>query len=184
MSWSATEDHRVKVTLCRAQAALPDADILWDDEIRLPLEDDLILSLAEIRELYPPGFRPSIRKAGFDGKANAVLETKPVPEEIGNALHLITQFAAARELHQLLKKKGDLPERLAALARIASRLGLLSEHFWFQGEGFQALKSALRRASHHALAQVTDGGSMGGDMSGHWSACMLPLWKTWPLPAD
>ncbi|MCE9525870.1 MAG: tetratricopeptide repeat protein [Planctomycetales bacterium] len=137
---SATMDHRVKVTLCRMRGP-GDAEIFWDEEMRLPPEEDLILALTLKSELLSrKDFVEALRKSGFAGKANPVFDKKPVPEEVsGAALHLIPQFAAARQLHQLMKEEGESPERLVALARIYAHLGVLSEHFWYQGhKAFQA----------------------------------------------
>lgn len=160
---SATEDNRVKVTFCRLRGT--DVEILWDEEMRLPPEDDLILALTLKAELLSrKDFVDALKKAGFAGKPNSSFDKKPVPTDVTDAkLHLITQFAAARQLHQLMKVEGESPERLVALARIYAHLGMLSEHFWYQGHkafmsrGLLYAQRALTRWPQSAAAQYGRG---------------------------
>jgi hypothetical protein len=76
----------------------------------------------------------ALRSAGFTGKPLARdMKRGPLPDGIKARLERFTvweQFAAARELHGLMSRSGETPERLGALARAYANLGLLVEGHW------------------------------------------------------
>ncbi|MEM6258884.1 MAG: hypothetical protein AAGI37_11280 [Planctomycetota bacterium] len=80
------------------------------------------------REVLPA----SLREAGFFGQANKWMDSAEVPDNLSSLMddvNLITQFRAARKLHQLMREGGESPERLWALSRVYANLG--QECRWF-----------------------------------------------------
>lgn len=142
------EDHRVSISLFRSQG--DNRELLFDREFILP-EGDLVLALTTQSEvLSRQEFVVGLKKAGFSGKANARAEEKEVrPEVAATPMHMVQQFVAARQLHQLIREDGESPERLAALAQIYSHLGMLSEHHWYQGH--KAFKARALLYSQRAV---------------------------------
>ena len=74
-----------------------------------------------------------LNKAGFKGRPNLITADVQVPQETEALLDEMTdmaQFQALRELHALMKAKGESPWLLAALARAYANLGVLTEFHW------------------------------------------------------
>ena len=73
------------------------------------------------------------RRAGFQGKPNALKNSADVPQKIEKSLEkmdFVSQFSAVRALHELIRADGESPERLGALVRGYANLGLLTEFHW------------------------------------------------------
>jgi tetratricopeptide (TPR) repeat protein len=125
---------RTSITLCRISGGKP--EVLFDRELSLD-DPDLVLPMLKIAESFSrEDFPAALRKAGFDGKANAVKDDLAVPadvEELLSQLHWLPQLDAARRLHRAIKEEGESPQRLAALAQAYAQLGVLTEHLWYPG---------------------------------------------------
>ena len=76
----------------------------------------------------------ALRSAGFTGKPLARdMKRGPLPDGMKARLERFTfwdQLEAARELHGLMARSGETPERLGALARAYANLGVLVEGQW------------------------------------------------------
>lgn len=75
-----------------------------------------------------------LRKAGFDGRANRRDESVAVPENVEKLLaemNHFSQFDAVRQLHELMRTKGESSALLGALVRGYANLGILSEFCWY-----------------------------------------------------
>jgi len=71
----------------------------------------------------------ALRKVGFQGQPNKKLASAPVPDVIETKLqrmNFVSQLAAVRLLHKLIREEGESPERLGALVRGYSHLGQLA----------------------------------------------------------
>jgi tetratricopeptide (TPR) repeat protein len=78
-------------------------------------------------------FPEILRESGVTGQPNKVHETADVSPDIAIRLHKIdemSQLTAIRELHALIRRDGESPERLAALARAYANLGSLTDDHW------------------------------------------------------
>lgn len=125
------EGGRVNVTVFRLVGERQ--EILWDKQFS-PQGDDLVLALAtEAERLSREELLAALKKAGYTGQANRTLEKGPLTADAAALLaemHPLSQFAAARALHQILHEEGESPERLTALARAYANLSVLTEHLW------------------------------------------------------
>lgn len=89
--------------------------------------------LEHVETLSRSSFPEVLRETGATGKANTFCESADIPPEIETLLHRIdemSQLAAIRELHALIRRDGESPERLAGLARAYANLGSLTEIHW------------------------------------------------------
>lgn len=78
-------------------------------------------------------FVAALREAGLEGEANTPSDHEVAPSSV--ELHLtrfevVSQFAAVREAHRLMREAGESPGLLGALSRGYANLGLLSRHHW------------------------------------------------------
>jgi hypothetical protein len=89
--------------------------------------------LTEAEKLSRGDFVDALRQVGFKGKANVQKKSAAVPKELLATLdkmNFMCQFSAVRQLHELIRSKGESPERLGALVRGYANLGLLTEFHW------------------------------------------------------
>jgi len=90
-----------------------------------------LIELAE--KLSRNDFIHALEKAGFSGKPNtrvASISLPPNTEKNLQQMSFISQYAALREIHTLIKKRGESPELLAGLVRGYANLGKLTEFYW------------------------------------------------------
>lgn len=124
-------DGSVHVTLFRKPPESP--EILWRHSSTYLLTRALESLTTEMELQSRTSLPEAISKAGLAGKPTPFRESGATPGEIENALNEMTvsaQFHAVRSLHALIRKEGASPQRLSALARGYSHLGLLTEvHF-------------------------------------------------------
>ena len=150
------EDGRVSVTLFRFVDGKP--DLLWDKEFTLH-GDDLVLAMTTQSEsLSRQDFAAALRKASFAGKTNAIDDNKAVPKEILiTTMHFVPQFAAARQLHQLIREDGELTGSARRTSRSLFPLGSIDRTFVVsRPQGLQSSCSALLPTRRHPLAEVGD----------------------------
>jgi tetratricopeptide (TPR) repeat protein len=102
-------------------------------EFALPDSVDHRQWLVEAERLSRGTYVEALRKCGFEGKANVAGGEAGVPAEIEERLGemvFTSQFVAVRQLHELIRAKGESPARLGALVRGYANLGLLTEFHW------------------------------------------------------
>ncbi len=99
-----------------------------------PAPERMVSSVASFAEsLTHKEFPRELKKLGLKGQANSVTSSAAVPEktdERQSSLSMFEHFSAIRDLHDAIRKDGESPERLGALARGYSMLGMLSEYHW------------------------------------------------------
>jgi tetratricopeptide (TPR) repeat protein len=94
-------------------------------ELNKLLESTELLSRKEL-----PGV---LKNIGSGGKPNAVMAEGGYPREVEDglgSLGYVDVLLAVRELHRVIRSAGESSERLGALVRGYSLLGVLSEHEW------------------------------------------------------
>lgn len=125
------QDKRINITLFRHAGGKP--EVLWDKHFALE-GDDLIVALTKEAELKSrTEWLDALNKAGFKGPANKVQEKSsldPHTQKLLADLHFLPQFVAVRQLHELMRRDGESPERLVALARGYAHLSVLTEQLW------------------------------------------------------
>ncbi|MDR3635461.1 MAG: hypothetical protein P4L84_16775 [Isosphaeraceae bacterium] len=78
-------------------------------------------------------FPAVLRKLGAEGKRHAQRADAPLPtgvEDRMSRMSYVDQLAALRTLHEVIRKDGESPVRLGAVARCYALLGVLTEHLW------------------------------------------------------
>ena len=111
--------------------APPPPEQFSKDRFFVPADYQAVLT--EVEKLSRGAFVDALKRAGFQGKPNALKDSAGVPPEIAKALEkmdFISQFSAVRQLHELIRGDGQSPERLGALVRGYANLGLLTEFHW------------------------------------------------------
>lgn len=89
--------------------------------------------VVRVESLARTDFVELLKQLGLKGEPNKVVETAPLPDGVEQklqSLSLLENFAAIRTLHEAIRKVGESPERLGALARGYAQLGALSGHQW------------------------------------------------------
>jgi tetratricopeptide (TPR) repeat protein len=79
------------------------------------------------------GFVGMLQSIGFSGQGvndNPQLQVPPAVEERLWQMTFPEQFAAVRELHRLMRQKGESPQIVGALVRGYANMGVLSENLW------------------------------------------------------
>jgi hypothetical protein len=127
-----TSDDQLKVTVF--SAAEDDWEILWDRRVSLPPDTITLGPLLEHAELFArTEFPAMLEKAGFRKKTLTTPGNTPLDPDtkvLLETFQLVTQFAAVRQLHSLIRTKGESPALLGGLARGYANLGVLCEPFW------------------------------------------------------
>jgi hypothetical protein len=182
-------DGRIAVTLFRFTNGQP--EVLWDDEYPLG-GDDRLVTLATSAEAWSrKELVAALRKAGFNGKPNGIVEDGPAGSKVEQQLeemHVLPQFAAVRRLHRLLHDEGESPERLVALARAYANLGVLTEHLWhpaykaYQGRALLYSERAVARWPQ--LSQVWSGRAYARALVGLHAAALADLAQADTLQTD
>ncbi len=96
---------------------------------RLDLDDLTRFAEAQARA----EIRAALLKRGFAARPNPVREdilVPPTTEELLKRMTYADQFQAVRELHALVRARGESPWVLGALARAYANLGVLTEFHW------------------------------------------------------
>jgi tetratricopeptide (TPR) repeat protein len=106
--------------------------------------------LPELPEIFEQASRgvlvEMLRTMGAAPAANppAAAQDAPIPDDISQALEkmdLFQQFAAVRQLHELIRTQGSTPQRLGGIVRGYAHLGQLTQFQW------PAFHQALRARS-------------------------------------
>lgn len=106
----------------KAEAATPSVDNQWPAE-----------ALVHAEGLSRAGYLVAFKRAGLIGKANPVDAKAGVPADVEKLLSQMTftaQFAAVRQLHQVIRTKGESPATLGAISRAYANLGMLTDTQW------------------------------------------------------
>ncbi len=103
--------------------------------IQLPASsNDLLEQLTrKAEDLSAHQFVEILKSAGYSGSENSYLpQSNVAPQILADLARFdpLSQFSAIRALHAEVKKSGESPERLAALARGYALLGSLAENWW------------------------------------------------------
>ncbi|MFW6114485.1 MAG: tetratricopeptide repeat protein, partial [bacterium] len=99
---------------------------------KVPEREKLKASLIATEELSRGRFKEILEQEGFAAKDRPNSE-HPVPEEVKTLLEdlvFTSQFAAIRQLHDLIRRQGESPFLLGALVRGYANLGILTELYW------------------------------------------------------
>ena len=121
------------VTLNRIQDGAPKQ--VWKKPFIITKPDDDALEKETARaELAARNeFLSALEDEGFKRQPLTWREDAEVPAEIEKRLDdlsLVSQFIALRELHALIRRDAESPQRLSALARAYANVGMLTEHVW------------------------------------------------------
>lgn len=107
--------------------------VLWSVEHELGEEYPYQTLTAIMEQNSRSEFVELLRREGFTGTANRKSEEDSIPDEVASLLEEwndISQFAAVRRLHQLIRSSGESPARLAGLARGYANLGVLTASYY------------------------------------------------------
>ncbi|MFO7906837.1 MAG: tetratricopeptide repeat protein [Pirellulaceae bacterium] len=99
---------------------------------KAPERGKLKTSLIAAEELSRGRFKEILEQEGFAAKDRPHSQ-HPVPEEVKTRLEdlvFTSQFAAIRQLHDLIRRQGESPFLLGALVRGYANLGVLTELYW------------------------------------------------------
>ncbi len=108
-----------------------------------PLIENLV---ARIDAMSTYELQTTLLQAGFDGRGHRFVARGPVPEAIANSLEefdILSQLGAVRALHAEIRKKGESPERVAALARGYAHLAALCRFLWSPASKVFAARALL-----------------------------------------
>ena len=94
---------------------------------------DYLSLVAEAERLSRTSLPDVLRQAGVEAHPLPAANEDPIPEKLNEllwSLNTIDQFAAVRELHALIRTRGESPQLLGGLARGYANLGVLTEMHW------------------------------------------------------
>jgi len=135
-----TSRAQVSISLRRQDGAKQKE--LWSSQFQISSENELSPLVEKVEALSRKEFRDALKKGGLSGKPHQIVENAPVPKDIESLLgqwNFIAEFAAVRRLHAEIRRAGESPQLLAALARGYANLGTLTEAFWSPAhKGFKA----------------------------------------------
>jgi len=138
--WSITEKGQVSVSLGRRDGSKRKE--LWNSRFQIAPKNKIVSLVNKVEAMSRKEFLDALKKAELTGNPHRVVENAPVPTRIESLLgqwNFIAQFAAVRGLHAEIRRSGESPQLLAALARGYANLGTLTESFWSPAhKGFKA----------------------------------------------
>lgn len=149
-----TQDFEATISVIRHQPN--GVEILWTKEQDLGKEAPYENLTALMERISREGFADLLTKEGFTRIERKQGESSPLPGEVDEDLDIwndVAQFAAIRQLHELLRTSGESPEILAGLARGYAQLAeLTASYYSSMHKVFQA--RALLYAER--LVRITD----------------------------
>lgn len=126
---------------------LGDLRMVWSGDLQIPNWNQDVLALVEQAEqLSRSGFPEALRASGWTGSPDVDAADSPIPDAIETDLQrmeIVSQFAAVRELHRLIRQEGQSPQRLGALVRGYANLGQLTRFLWSDAHDVFAARSLL-----------------------------------------
>ena len=103
--------------------------------------------MARAEELSRTEFPALLKRLGAGGTPNVARADGGVPADVERRLETLSMvevFGAVRALHEAIRRDGESPARLAALARAYAQLGVLTDFLWHPGAPcFQGPRPAL-----------------------------------------
>ncbi|HWL06855.1 MAG TPA: SUMF1/EgtB/PvdO family nonheme iron enzyme [Planctomicrobium sp.] len=108
-------------------------DVLWTSEHDLGTEDPYGQLTAILERISREEFAELLVKEGFARVERKQGESSPLPDDVEESLDLwndVAQFAAVRQLHELMQTSGETPEILAGLARGYAQLAELTALYY------------------------------------------------------
>jgi len=108
-------------------------DIVWTRTFPLDAAAPYESMAQLVEQLSRDEFVTLLKEAGYKGEPNSQDPNAECPENVEQLLsqwNELSQYAALRELHQLLRTSGESPERLAAIARGYAHLGVLTASYY------------------------------------------------------
>ena len=109
------------------------ASQVLDNSVRVRHGVDYCGLVAMGESLSRTTYVAALKKAGYRGRANRRDESVPLPAELERLLgeiNFLSQFHAVRELHELVRSKGESTALVGGLVRGYANLGVLTEFYW------------------------------------------------------
>ena len=120
-------------------------------------ESDYVNAIQLAEKLSRKDFIEALEKTGFSGSQNTHtpnLLLSPETEKNLNAMSLISQFAALREIQAMIRKRGESPFTLAGLVRAYAHLAKLTDYSWNATDKVFMARSLLY--AEHMVAHEPD----------------------------